>query len=209
MTLYSYWRSTTSYRVRAALALKSLAYTYVPVNLLDGAQHDASYATLNPSHGVPTLVLPDGTALTQSLAIIDYLDAIAPPQLVPTAPIKRAQVLAVAHTVALDIHPLTNLRVMQHLQGQIGASEADAKSWLHHWVAQGFAAAEELVDADTPFAFGDEPDLADICILSQCYNARRWGIDLAAYPRIAAIEAACNAHPDLAPAHPDKQPDAA
>ena len=208
MTLYSYWRSTTSYRVRCALHLKGLAFDTVTVDLMAGAQHDADYADLNPGQGVPTLVLDDGTALTQSLAIIDYLDAIAAPRLLPDDPVQRARVMAAAHSVALDMHPVNNLRVVRHLQAAHGASTDDARAWMQHWINEGFGALEAMVTDDAPFAFGDTPDLADICIVSQAYNAHRWGVDMAPFPRITRIEAACLAHPAIAAAHPDKQPDA-
>ena len=208
MTLYSYWRSTTSYRVRCALHLKGLAFDTVTVDLMAGAQHDADYADLNPGQGVPTLVLDDGTALTQSLAIIDYLDAIAAPRLLPDDPVQRARVMAAAHSVALDMHPVNNLRVVRPLQAARGASTDDARAWMQHWINEGFGALEAMVTDDAPFAFGDTPDLADICIVSQAYNAHRWGVDMAPFPRITRIEAACLAHPAIAAAHPDKQPDA-
>ena len=208
LTLYSYWRSTTSYRVRAALHLKGLAFETVSVNLLEGAQRDSAYAALNPGQGVPTLVLNDGTTLTQSLAIIDYLDAIAKPRLLPDNPLARARVMAAAHAVALDIHPVNNLRVVKHLQAAHGASPEDAKAWMQHWIIEGFTAVEAMVSADTPFAFGDAPDLADICIVSQAYNAHRWDVDMTPFPRLARIEAACLDHPAIAAAHPDNQPDA-
>ena len=208
LTLYSYWRSTTSYRVRAALHLKGLAFETVSVNLLEGAQRDAGYAAMNPGQGVPTLVLENGTTLTQSLAIIDYLDAIAKPRLLPDNPLARARVMAAAHAVALDIHPVNNLRVVKHLQAAHGASPEDAKAWMQHWIIEGFTAVEAMVSADTPFAFGDAPDLADICIVSQAYNAHRWDVDMTPFPRLARIEAACHDHPAIAAAHPDNQPDA-
>ncbi|WP_342074968.1 maleylacetoacetate isomerase [Yoonia sp. SS1-5] len=208
MKLYSYWRSTTSYRVRAALNLKGLAYETVPVDLVAGDQRDADYAALNPGLGVPTLVLDDGTVLTQSLAILDYLDAIATPRLLPEDPLMRAKVMAAAHAVALDIHPVNNLRVVQYLRKTHGASADDAQGWMQHWMQSGFAAVEAMVSKDTPFAFGDTPDLADICITSQLYNAHRWGVDLTAFPKLTRIEAACLALPEIAAAHPDQQPDA-
>ena len=208
MKLYSYWRSTTSYRVRAALNLKGLAYQIVPVDLVAGDQREAGYAALNPGLGVPTLVLDDGTVLTQSLAILDYLDAIAAPRLLPEDPLMRAKVMAAAHAVALDIHPVNNLRVVQHLRKTHGASADDAQAWMQHWMQVGFAAVEVMVSDSSSFAFGDTPDLADICITSQMYNAHRWGVDLTAYPNLTRIEAACLALPEIAAAHPDQQPDA-
>lgn len=208
MKLYSYWRSTTSYRVRAALHLKGLAFETVPVDLLTGAQRDDTYSRINPGKGVPTLVLDDGTALTQSLAIIDYLDTIAAPRLLPDGPLARARVMAAAHAVALDIHPVNNLRVVQHLQAAHGASPDDAKAWMQHWITEGFTGVEAMVSDSTTFAFGSAPDVADICIVSQAYNAHRWGVDMTPFPRLARVEAACLGHPAIAAAHPDNQPDA-
>ena len=208
MKLYSYWRSTTSFRVRAALHLKGIAFETVPVNLLDGAQRTPDYTALNPGQGVPTLVLDDGTVLTQSLAIIDYLDAIAAPRLLPDDPLLRARVMAAAHALALDTHPVNTLRVGPHLQATCGATAEAAKAWMQHWILQGFTATEAMVAPDTEFAFGDTPDLADICIVSQAYNAHRWDVDMAPFPRLARIEAACLAHDAIAAAHPDNQPDA-
>ncbi len=208
MTLYAYWRSTTSYRVRAALNLKGLTYETLPVDLVAGDQHSPDYAALNPGLGVPTLVLDDGTVLTQSLAILDYLDAVAAPRLLPDDPVARAKVMAAAHAVALDIHPVNNLRVLQHLRSIHGASEAETVAWMHHWMDAGFTTVEAIVSDSTPFAFSDAPDLADVCITAQLYNAHRWGLDMTAYPKLTRIEAACLALPAIAAAHPDHQPDA-
>lgn len=208
MKLYSYWRSTTSFRVRAALHLKGLAFETIPVDLMEGTQRGAAYSALNPGKGVPTLVLTDGTVLTQSLAILDYLDTVAAPRLVPTDPLQRARVLAAAHAVALDIHPVNNLRVVQHLQTQFDATGDALLEWMQHWIEQGFTAVEAMLDDDTVFAFGDSPDLADICLISQLYNAHRWGVDMGPFPRIARVEAACLAHPAIDAARPENQPDA-
>lgn len=209
MKLYTYWRSTTSYRVRAALNLKGLSYDQVSVDLVAGDQSASAYNTLNPGGGVPTLVLEDGTVLTQSLAILDFIEARWPdPPLMPVDPVQRARVLAAAHTVALDIHPVNNLRVIGQLKARHDATPEQAQDWMCHWMAQGFAALEALVERDTEFAFGAAPDLADLCIVAQVYNAHRWGLDLAPFPKIARIEAACLAVPEIAAAQPDKQPDA-
>lgn len=208
MKLYSYWRSTTSYRVRAALNLKGLGYETVPVDLMAGAQRSSDYAAINPGRGVPALVLDDGTVLTQSLAIMDYLDAVAKPRLLPDDPVRRAQVMACAHTVALDIHPVNNLRVAQHLQKTHDATPDQTKAWMQHWMAEGFVATEALVLPSTTFAFGPAPDLADLCIVAQVYNAHRWGVDMTPYPRLSRIEAACLAHPAIDAARPENQPDA-
>ena len=209
MILHSYWRSTTSYRVRAALNLKGLAYEIVPVDLVAGSQSAADYTRLNPSRGVPTLVLEDGTVLTQSLAILDWLDAVYPePRLVPEEPARRARVLAAAHCIALDVHPVNNLRVVGQLEQWFGATAEQSTKWMCHWMAEGFGAVETLIENDKPFAFSDRPDLADLCIVAQVYNARRWGVDLAPFPKIRRVEAACLSVPAIKAAHPDNQPDA-
>ncbi|MBU2867585.1 maleylacetoacetate isomerase [Pacificibacter marinus] len=209
MKLFSYWRSTTSYRVRAALNLKGVAYETVPVDLVAGAQSEPDYVKLNPGAGVPTLILEDGTALTQSMAILDYIDAIWPePRLIPEDPLERARVLAVAHGVAMDIHPVNNLRVVQALGADFGATPAQKKAWMQKWMAQGFAAIETQISNDTAFAFGDVPSLADLCIVSQMYNAHRWDVPLTAFPKLTRVTAKCLALPAIAAAHPDNQPDA-
>jgi len=209
MKLYSYWRSTTSYRVRAALNLKGLAYDTVPVDLVAGEHRAPDYRVLNPGAGVPTLVLEDGTALTQSMAILDYLDALWPaPRLIPDDPLKRSRVMAAAHTVALDIHPVNNLRVIGQLKERFGATPEQAKDWMCYWMAEGFGAVEMQVQDDTAFAFGDTPGLADLCITAQAYNARRWGLDLAPFPNVSRIEANALDIPAIIAAHPDNQPDA-
>ncbi len=209
MKLYSYWRSTTSYRVRAALNLKGLSFETVPVDLVAGEQTAPAYTALNPGAGVPTLVLDDGTVLTQSLAILDYIDATWPePRLIPADPLERARVLTVAHSVALDIHPVNNLRVVQALGTDFGATPAQKKAWMQSWMSKGFAALEAQLPADTPFAFGDVPNLADLCIVSQMYNAERWDVALDAFPNLTRITANCLAVPAIMAAHPDNQPDA-
>jgi len=193
MKLYSYWRSTTSYRVRATLNLKGLAYDTVPVDLVAGDQRAQDYVTLNAGKGVPTLVLDDGTVLTQSMAILEYIDATWPaPQLIPSDPLMRAQVMAVAHTVAMDIHPVNNLRLISQF----------------HWMEEGFTALEAMLPDGDSFAFDDAPNIADICITAQVYNAHRWGVDLKKFPKTARIERHCLTVPAIALAHPDKQPDA-
>ena len=209
MKLYSYWRSTTAYRVRAALNLKGLDYDIVPVDLVAGDQRSDAYTALNPGKGVPTLALDDGTVLTQSMAILDYLDTVHPaPRLIPDDPMQRARVMAAAHTVALDIHPVNNLRVVQHLKATHGADDAAVRAWMQHWMQAGFAALDPQLDDSTTFAFGAAPDIADLCIVAQLYNAKRWGVDMAPYPKLSRVDAACLAHPAIAAAHPDQQPDA-
>ena len=210
MKLYSYWRSTAAYRVRIALNLKGIAYETVPVSLIaEGSQqHSAAYVALNPQQLVPSLQLADGSILTQSLAIIDYLESLAPePPLLPADPYSRARVLAVCHAVAMDIHPINNLRVVARL-GEVFDADAAAKTeWMLHWMRLGFGPLEAMVQPG-PFAFGQNPGLADICLIPQLYNARRWGLDFSPYPKLTAIEAACLALPAFAQAAPEAQPDA-
>ena len=208
MKLYSYWRSTTAYRVRIGLALKGLDAEIVPVNLIEGAQRSDEYAALNPIKGVPTLVTEDGTVLTQSMAILDYLDTVSPvPPLWPKDPALRAHVLAAALVMATDIHPVNNLKVLQRLK-DMGHSQDDCVDWMTHWMVAGLTAFDALIDPDTPYCFGTEPTLADICLVAQLYNAHRWGVSLAPFARLAEIEQRCLALPAFAAAHPDTQPDA-
>lgn len=209
MILFSYWRSTTSYRVRAALNLKGVAYEQRAVDLVAGDQRTPDYTATNPGQGVPALQLDDGTILTQSLAILDYLDAAYPsPLLLPTEPLLRAEILAATHTVALDIHPVNNLRVIGQLKSRFDASPDDAVAWMQHWMAEGFTALESLLPEKTGFAFTDTPTIADLTITAQVYNAHRWGLSLDQFPKIARIEAACLATPEIAAAAPEAQPDA-
>ncbi|MEP2781150.1 MAG: maleylacetoacetate isomerase [Pseudoruegeria sp.] len=209
MKLYSYWRSTTSYRVRIALNLKGIAYETVPVDLVAGDQRRDEYVDLNPGKGVPTLELDDGTVLTQSMAILDYIDATWPdPKLIPTDPLARAKVMAVADTIALDVHPVNNLRLIGQLKSRFAATPEQATDWMCHWMQQGFAAVEALLPKRDGFAFNAEPNIADICITAQVYNARRWGVDLDDFPNIARIEHRCLTLSAFADAHPDNQPDA-
>ena len=210
MKLYSYWRSTTSYRVRAALNLKGVSYETVPVDLVAGDQHSAAYQQLNPGLGVPTLMLDDGTVLTQSMAILDYVDSQwADPPLVPSDPLERAKVLAVAHSVALDIHPVNNLRVVGQLKSRFDADAEQCRTWMCHWMQEGFTAVEKMLINDSrQFSFSDAPNLADLCIVAQVYNARRWGLDMSAYPNISRIEHNALQVQAIVQAHPDNQPDA-
>ncbi len=211
MRLYSYWRSTAAYRVRIALNMKGLDYETVPVHLLEdgGQQHAPDYVALNPSHLVPTLVLDDGTPLTQSLAICEYLDITNPePPLLPADTVQRAHVKAAALVLAADVHPVNNLRVVQHLEARFGASREDSAEWMRHWTGKGFDALQQMVRDDTPFAFGNAPGFADICLVAQYYNARRWELDLTPYARLTEIEQNCLALPAFDAARPENQPDA-
>ncbi|MBT8423700.1 MAG: maleylacetoacetate isomerase [Silicimonas sp.] len=210
MKLYSYWQSTTSYRVRAVLNLKGVEYDILPVNLLTGEQRGVGYRGMNPGMGVPTLVLDDGQVLTQSLAIIDYLDATwSDPPMLPGDASRRARVLAAALAIAVDVHPVNNLRVVQALKTRFGADQDACVEWMHHWMAEGFDQFAALIEDEARFSFNDDtPDLADICLVAQAYNARRWGLALEDWPRLATIEAACLALPEIEAAHPRRQPDA-
>lgn len=209
MKLHSYWRSSTSYRARAALNLKGLVYDTVCVDLVAGDQCASDYVALNAGKAVPTLVLDDGTALTQSLAILEYIDAIQPdPQLFPDNPLLRAQAMAVADTVALDIHPVNNLRVIGQLESRFGATPDQVKDWMCHWMVEGFTALEAMLPDGDDFAFSQAPNVADICITAQVYSAHRWGVDVTKFPKISRIERLCLSLPAFADAHPDNQPDA-
>ncbi len=208
MILYDYFRSSAAYRVRIAIALKGLAVERRPIHLLRGEQRDPGYRAKSPLAIVPTLELDDGALITQSLAIIDYLDALKPdPPLLPRARVVAAQARAAALTIACEIHPLANLRVIAALQREFDARDDQVAKWRRRWIAEGLSAVEALI-APAPFAFGAEPSLADICLIPQVYNARRFDVPLDACPRIVAVEAACAAHPAFIEAHPQAQPDA-
>lgn len=208
MKLYTYWRSTTSYRIRIALNLKGVGYEPIPVNLVAGEQRAEDYAALNPGRGVPTLVLDDGRVLTQSMAILDWIERTYPePALLPDDPFERAEVQAAALGIATDVHPVNNLRIVQKLKA-MGHTQDETVAWMNDWMEKGFAAFAALIRSDTPFCFGDTPGLADICLVPQLYNAHRWGADLSAFPRLTEIEARCLALPAFAEARPEAQPDA-
>lgn len=214
IVLYTYWRSSAAYRVRIGLELKGLAWEARPVHLVreGGEQHLQAYRALNPQQLVPTL-LHEGHALTQSLAILEYLDERFPQvPLLPADAAGRARVRALAQLVACDIHPINNLRVMQYLERALQLP-ADARTqWTLHWIAEGFAAMEAMLanSRDTgTFCHGDRPGLADLCLLPQLYNAHRFGLDLAPYPILRRIEAACQALDAFERARPENQPDAA
>ncbi len=211
LTLYGYWRSGPSYRVRIAMALKGLAYRYVGVNLLAGEQTEPDNAARHPLRLVPSLELADGRILTQSPAILEWLDEVYPAvPLLPAEPMARAQIRAMAALIGCDIHPLHNLRILGYLGAEMGHDNESRLLWSRHWISQGFAGLEALLKHTEPgpYCWGDMPSLADIYLIPQVYSARRWGIDMASYPRLAAIEAAALTHPAFAAAHPDQQPDA-
>lgn len=202
LRLFDYWRSSTSYRVRIALALKSVAHERVAINLVAAEHGTADYRARNPQGLVPTLEV-DGIPITQSLAIIDWLDATYPdPRLIPVDPMARARALAQTLIIATDIHPIQNMRVLKRLESHFGADQNAREDWYRHWMAEGLAALEAMA-GDGPFLGGTAPGIADICLVPQLYNARRFALPLKAYPRLVAIDAAASALPAFAAAHPD------
>lgn len=209
LTLHGYWRSGAAWRVRIALALKGLAYDAVPHDLRAGEQGHAEYLSLNPQGLVPALDI-GGAVLTQSLAVIEWLEESFPtPALLPGDALGRARVRAMAQVIACDIHPLNNLRVLQSLRHDLGADQAAVSAWIARWIGAGFAALEGMIGAqDGDFAYGDTPGLVECCLVPQVGSARRYGVDLTAYPRIVAIDARCAALPAFRQAVPETQPDA-
>jgi len=209
--LYGYFRSSAAYRVRIALNLKSLSYEYLPVHLVKGEQKDERYRALNPQALVPTLV-DNGQQFTQSMAIIEYLDEKVPnPPLLPATAEGRARVRAIAQAIACDIHPLNNLRVLKYLTATLGVSEDAKNAWYRHWIEHGLGALETALAADTrtgAFCHGETPTLADICLIPQLANARRYPFSIEAYPTLGRIESRCLALEAFARAAPDRQPDA-
>ena len=213
LTLYSYWRSSAAYRVRIALNLKGLAYSTVATNLAPGVQEHRSEAfrQVNPQGFVPALV-DQGTVLGESMAIIEYLDERHPePALLPAEPRARATVRWLAQLVACDIHPLNNARVLAYLKDELGQDTAAIETWYRHWICEGFAALEVLArthSADGTRLHGREVTLADICLVPQMYNARRFNTPLDAFPTLTGICASLEALPAFAAAKPEAQPDA-
>jgi maleylacetoacetate isomerase len=210
MELYGYFNSSTSYRVRIALALKGIDFSTHPVDLRAQEQRSAAYLALNPAASVPTLRDDHGLELGQSLAIIDYLDAVQPrPRLIPAEQPVRARVLEFAQAIACDMHPLNNLRVLRYLRQQFGIDDAGRQAWYRHWIAEGMSTLEELLRrADAgPCCFGATPTLADVCLVPQVANAERMGCELSPYPRVLAVSAHCRAQPAFIAAEPARQPD--
>ncbi|MEE1867708.1 MULTISPECIES: maleylacetoacetate isomerase [Pseudomonas] len=206
MDLLNYYRSTSSYRVRIALALKQLEYQYVPVNLLKGEQREEHFLALNPQGRVPALKIDSGELLVQSPAIIEYLEEVYPsPALLPQDPVQRAQVRGVAALIGCDIHPLHNVSVLNQLRG-LGQNDAQVSQWIAHWVSQGLAAVEQLI-GDEGFCFGEEPGLADVYLIPQLYAAERFNIDLGGFSRIRRVAGLAEQHAAFVQAHPSKQPD--
>jgi len=209
MILHGYWRSGTSYRTRIALNLKGVEYRQAALDLRTGAQKSEAYLRLNPQGLVPALETDDGLVLTQSPAILEWLEETRPePPLLPRDAAGRAQVRAMAAVIGCDIHPLNNLRVLKAVRG-LGADQAGVDAWAGQWIIDGFTALEALVGRHGEgWCFGGTPTLADCYLMPQLYSARRFNVDLAAFPRLLEIEARAEVHPAFIAALPENQPDA-
>jgi maleylacetoacetate isomerase len=213
MKLYTFFRSSASYRVRIALNLKGLSYEQVPVHLRRGGgeQLQSAYRSINPQALVPTLD-DRGRILTQSLAIIEYLEETHPlPPLLPKDPVERALVRSMALLVACEIHPIQNLRVLNYLKKEYQTNDEQVNQWAQHWIDLGLGALEQMISREPnpgKFCFGSTPTMADICLIPQLGNARRYGCNLSQYPKILTVEDACLALPAFFNATPEKQPDA-
>jgi maleylacetoacetate isomerase len=209
--LYSFWRSSAAFRVRIALAVKGVPHQQVATHLGRGAQRDPDYVARNPQGFVPALE-EDGFVLGQSLAIIEYLDETHPhPPLLPTGARDRAVVRSMAQSIACDIHPLNNLRVLNYLKGPLGQDQDGVNRWYRHWISEGFTGLEVLArrhSGDGAHLFATSVSIADVCLVPQLYNARRFDTDLSPFPTLVAIGAALAARPDFASAAPEAQPDA-
>jgi maleylpyruvate isomerase len=210
VTLYGYFRSSAAYRVRIALNLKGVPFETVSIHLQKegGMNLKPEYRAINPQMRVPALKLASGELLTQSLAIIDYLDETHPqPPLLPRDPIERAKVRALAQLIACDIHPLNNVAPLRYLKSPLGQEQGKIDAWYHHWIIAGFDALEAMLGSG-PYAYGSEVTLADVCLVPQVANARRLKVPLERYPKIVAADAACAKLAAFEKARPENQPDA-
>ncbi|HWL04765.1 MAG TPA: maleylacetoacetate isomerase [Xanthobacteraceae bacterium] len=208
MKLFTFFRSSAAYRARIALNLKGLSYDMTSIVFAKGDHLSPAYQAVNPQKRVPTLELDDGSRVYQSLAMMEYLDEVHPqPPFLPRDPFERAHARAIAQIVACDIHPLNNVGPLNYLRKQLGQSEDAINAWYHHWVLEGFEAIESLI-TPSPYAAGSAVTVADICLVPQIYNARRFKVPLDAFPKILAVEEACNAIEAFDRARPENQPDA-
>jgi len=209
MILYGYGLSSATFRVRIALALKNLPYTSVIKNLRIGEHRLAEFLNISAQGFVPALQADDGSVLTQSVAIMEYLDELYPePPLLPREAAARARVRALSHTITSDVHPLNNLRVLRYLEDKLTLDKAARDAWYRHWIEAGFEALERWLTRDQAtgrFCHGDSVSMADLCLVPQVFNARRFSVDLLPYPRIVAIDAACREFPAFQAAAPEKQ----
>lgn len=208
-SLYSYWRSSTAYRVRIALNLKQQGWETIPVNLLAGIQCSDTHRKINPQGLVPVLSTEQGT-ITQSLAIIEYLEELNPsPPLLPQDPVARSQVRSMAYQIAMEMHPINNLRVLNYLTNELDCTAEQRLAWIQHWLKKGFRALEKTLEKHSAgkFCFGESVSLVDLCLIPQVYNAKRFESDLAEYPLIQSINAHCLSIEAFALAAPEQQPD--
>jgi maleylacetoacetate isomerase len=208
--LYSYFRSSAAYRVRIALNFKGLSAEMIPVHLQKdgGLNRKPQYRAVNPQMRVPALALDPGDVLTQSLAIIEYLDEVhSQPPLLPRDPVERAKVRALAQLIACDIHPLNNVAPLRFLKNEFGLDQGRIDAWYHHWILEGFSALEAMLPG-TPYAFGENVTLADLCLVPQVYNARRLKVPLQRFAKIVAVDAECGKLAAFDKARPENQPDA-
>lgn len=210
MKLHGYWRSSASFRVRIALALKGIEVEHIAVNLREGVQGEDAHRARNPQGFVPVLELDDGSQLTQSLAIMEYLDRAYPnPPLMPKDPILRAKLLSASLVIAADIAPIQNLSVLKYIRAEHGQDDDGIAAWARHWIVTGFTALEKIAaESDTSFLMTEHPTVFECCLIPQVYNARRFGVDMTAFPKLEEIDARCRKLPSFAQAAPENQQDA-
>lgn len=207
MELFTYFRSSAAYRVRIALNYKGIAYTPVPVNLVKGEHRAAPYRDLNPQGLVPSLRMDDGKLLTQSGAILEWLEENYPsPALLPGDSFQRGVVRGWVNLIGCDIHPIDNLRVLNYLTGELGISDQQKQDWYHHWIRLGFEALESKIEA-APYCWGEQVTLADVYLVPQVYNALRFSLEMTPFPKIQSVYQSCNDLASFASAYPDAQPD--
>jgi maleylpyruvate isomerase len=212
MKLYNYWRSGTSHRTRIALALKGIDVEYVGVDLREGEHKSAAFLARNPQGLVPTLELEDDTQLSQSPAIIEYLEEVYPsPSLLSDTPVETARIRAMAALVGCDVHPLNNLRVLKYLKGALAQEQTAVDAWIANWITVGFEALEKIISTDDTrgdFCFGGRPTLVECYLIPQIYSAERFNVDLSAFPELMKVNKACSTLQAFEKAHPTNQPDA-